>query len=258
MSKHTIIETQNLTKVYGLGDATVAALNGVSLKIDSGEFVAIMGPSGSGKSTLMHILGCLSRPTDGHYILDSQDVSNLDNKELAAIRNQKIGFVFQAYNLLPRTTALRNVMLPLIYDRRPEDHKSNEESEAVAREMLVKVGLAQRMDHQPQELSGGQQQRVAVARALVNNPVMIIADEPTGNLDSHSGADIMNLLHDIHRQGATIVIVTHDPKIAAHTQRTIELRDGLIDKVTHNGHDGTGDDHKIDEKWKKPKQQDSV
>ncbi len=256
MSKHTIIETQNLTKVYGLGDASVAALNGVSLKIDSGEFVAIMGPSGSGKSTLMHILGCLSRPTDGHYILDSQDVSNLDNKELAAIRNQKIGFVFQAYNLLPRTTALRNVMLPLIYDR--VDHKTPEESESIAREMLVKVGLAQRMDHQPQELSGGQQQRVAVARALVNNPVMVIADEPTGNLDSHSGADIMNLLHDIHRQGATIVIVTHDPKIAAHTQRTIELRDGLIDKVTHNGNDGTGDDHKIDEKWKKPKQQDSV
>ena len=251
MSKHTIIETQDITKVYGLGDASVAALNGVSLKIDSGEFVAIMGPSGSGKSTLMHILGCLSRPTGGHYILDSQDVSNLDNKELATIRNQKIGFVFQAYNLLPRTTALRNVMLPLIYDR--VDHKTPEESESIAREMLVKVGLAQRMDHQPQELSGGQQQRVAVARALVNNPVMIIADEPTGNLDSHSGADIMNLLHDIHRQGATIVIVTHDPKIAAHTQRTIELRDGLIDKVTHNGHDQKLDERKAVEQWQKPK-----
>ena len=235
MNNHTIIETQDLTKVFGAGDASVKALNGISLKIESGEFVAIMGPSGSGKSTLMHILGGLSRPTDGKYILDDQDVSDLDNKELAAIRNQKIGFVFQAYNLLPRTTALRNVMLPLIYDRRPEDHKTPEESEALGREMLVKVGLAERMDHQPQELSGGQQQRVAAARALVNHPVLIIADEPTGNLDSHSGADIMNLLHEIHRQGATIVIVTHDPKIAAHTQRTIELRDGLIDKVNHNG-----------------------
>jgi putative ABC transport system ATP-binding protein len=250
MSSHTIIETQDLTKVYGSGDASVTALNGVSMKIDSGEFVAIMGPSGSGKSTLMHILGCLSRPTDGHYILDSQDVSNLDNKELAAIRNRKIGFVFQAYNLLPRTTALRNVILPLIYDRRPEDHKTSEESETLGREMLVKVGLADRMDHQPQELSGGQQQRVAVARALINNPVMIIADEPTGNLDSHSGADILNLLHDIHLQGATIVIVTHDPKIAAHTQRIIELRDGLIDKVTHNG---KSTEQKVDEQWKKPK-----
>jgi putative ABC transport system ATP-binding protein len=255
MSNHTIIETRDLKKIYGVGAASVTALDGVSLKINSGEFVAIMGPSGSGKSTLMHILGCLSRPSDGHYILDSQDVSNLDNKELAAIRNQKIGFVFQAYNLLPRTTALRNVMLPLIYDRRPEDHKTTEESEALARETLAKVGLADRMDHQPQELSGGQQQRVAIARALVNHPVMIIADEPTGNLDSHSGADILNLMHEIHQQGATIVIVTHDPKIAAHTQRIIELRDGLIDKVTHNGHDGKNDEKKIDEQWKKPKGQ---
>ena len=243
MSKQTIIETQNLTKVYGTGDASVTALNGISLKIVSGEFVAIMGPSGSGKSTLMHILGCLSRPTDGKYILDNQDISNLDNRELAAIRNKKIGFVFQAYNLLPRTSALQNVELPLIYDRREGVHKTREESETIARAMLEKVGLADRMDHQPQELSGGQQQRVAIARALVNQPVMIIADEPTGNLDSHSGADIMNLLHEIHQQGATIVIVTHDPKIAAHTERTIELRDGLIDKVNHNGNN--------DEQWKR-------
>jgi putative ABC transport system ATP-binding protein len=253
MSTQTIIETQDLTKVFGSGDAAVIALDGVSLKIESGEFVAIMGPSGSGKSTLMHILGCLSRPTDGHYILDSQDVSNLDNKTLAAIRNQKIGFVFQAYNLLPRTTALRNVMLPLIYNR--VDHKTPEESETVAREMLVKVGLEDRMDHQPQELSGGQQQRVAIARALVNHPVMIIADEPTGNLDSHSGADIMNLMHEIHDQGATIVIVTHDPKIAAHTQRTIELRDGQIDKVTHNGHNGKTAGPNRNEQWKRPAEQ---
>jgi putative ABC transport system ATP-binding protein len=243
MNKQTIIETQDLTKVFGTGDASVKALNGISLKIKSGEFVAIMGPSGSGKSTLMHILGCLSRPTGGKYILDGQDVSDLDNKELAAIRNQKIGFVFQAYNLLPRTSALQNVELPLMYDRRAGVHKTQEQSEALARAMLVKVGLADRMDHQPQELSGGQQQRVAIARALVNQPVMIIADEPTGNLDSHSGAEIINLLQEIHQQGATIVVVTHDPKIAAHTQHTIELRDGLIDKVNHNGNG--------DEQWKR-------
>lgn len=233
MNANTIIETIELTKFYGMGDAVVAALNGVSIQIKSGEFVAIMGPSGSGKSTLMHILGCLSRPTDGRYILDSEDVSDLDNQQLAAIRNKKIGFVFQAYNLLSRTSALRNVMLPLMYDR--EDHKTSEENEERARAMLDKVGLSDRMDHEPQELSGGQQQRVAIARALVNNPVLLIGDEPTGNLDSHSGEEIMELFHEIHRQGSTIVIVTHDPKIAAHTQRTIALRDGKIEKISHNG-----------------------
>ncbi len=250
MSTQTIIETRDLRKVYGSGDSAVTALDGVSLEIKSGEFVAIMGPSGSGKSTLMHILGCLSRPTDGHYILDGQDVSNLENHELAAIRNKKIGFVFQAYNLLPRTTAIRNVMLPLLYDR--VDHLSEQKSEVMAREMLVNVGLADRMDHQPQELSGGQQQRVAIARALVNHPVMLIADEPTGNLDSHSGAEIMTLLHQIHDQAATIVIVTHDPTIAAHTQRVIELRDGKIDKVTHNGHGAPKHTRDANELWKKP------
>ncbi len=233
MSKQTIIETIDLTKVYGMGDASVAALNGVSLSIEAGEFVAIIGPSGSGKSTLMHILGCLSRPSGGRYVLDSQDVSDMDNRQLAAIRNQKIGFVFQAYNLLPRTSALRNVVLPLAYDR--VNHKTPQESEKMAREILEKVGLGNRMDHEPQELSGGQQQRVAIARALINHPVMLIADEPTGNLDSHSGAEIMNLLDEIHGQGATIVVVTHDPVVAAHTQRTIALRDGQIEKVTHNG-----------------------
>ncbi len=235
MSANPIIETQSLTKVYGLGDAEVHALNGISLTIAAGEFLAIMGPSGSGKSTLMHILGCLSRPTAGRYILDQQDVSDLDNKQLAAIRNQKIGFVFQAYNLLPRTTALDNVMLPLYYERREDLLKTQEENLERARVMLDKVGLRDRMDHQPQELSGGQQQRVAIARALINNPVLLIADEPTGNLDSHSGEEIMALLHEIHEQGATIVIVTHDAHIAAHTQRTVELRDGLIEKETRNG-----------------------
>ena len=253
MSTQTIIETQDLTKVYGEGDAAVTALNGVSLKVQAGEFVAIMGPSGSGKSTLMHILGCLSRPTSGHYILDSEDVSDLDNKALAAIRNKKIGFVFQAYNLLPRTTAIRNVVLPLLYSH--TERRSLEESEALARQMLEKVGLGDRMDHQPQELSGGQQQRVAIARALVNNPVMLIADEPTGNLDSHSGADIMSLMHEIHQQGATLVIVTHDPKIAAHTQRTIELRDGQIDKITNNGHTPESNPPRRDDVWKRPAQQ---
>ena len=233
MSSQTIIETIDLTKVFGMGDASVKALNGVSLKIREGEFVAIMGPSGSGKSTLMHILGCLSRPTSGHYILDGEDVSTLDNKQLAVIRNQKIGFVFQAYNLLPRTSALQNVMLPFMYDRR--DHKNAEESEKKALDILEKVGLGDRIHHQPQELSGGQQQRVAIARALINNPVMIIADEPTGNLDSHSGEDIMNLLHEIHEQGATLIIVTHDPQIAAHTERTLVLRDGQIEKISANG-----------------------
>ncbi len=233
MSEKKIIETIDLTKVYGMGDAEVRALDGVSIDIHAGEFVAIMGPSGSGKSTLMHILGCLSRPTSGQYILDGQDVSNLDNRQLAFIRNRKIGFVFQAYNLLSRTTALRNVMLPLIYDR--EDHRTPAESEALARGLLEKVGLATRMDHEPQELSGGQQQRVAVARALINNPVLLIGDEPTGNLDSHSGTEIMDLFHEIHSQGSSIVIVTHDPRIAVHAQRTIELQDGKVAKVTVNG-----------------------
>ena len=235
MSASAIIETESLTKTYGIGDASVHALNGVSLSIAAGEFVAIMGPSGSGKSTLMHILGCLSRPTEGRYLLDQQDVSNLDNKQLAVIRNQKIGFVFQAYNLLPRTTALDNVVLPLMYERRDDLQRTAEQNEERARLMLEKVGLADRMHHQPQELSGGQQQRVAIARALINNPVLLIADEPTGNLDSHSGEEIMALLHDIHDQGASIVIVTHDAHIAAHTQRTIELRDGQIEKVMKNG-----------------------
>ncbi|RPJ27349.1 MAG: ABC transporter ATP-binding protein [Chloroflexi bacterium] len=234
MNDKTIIETIDLTKVYGMGDASVAALDGVSLRIKAGEFVAIMGPSGSGKSTLMHILGCLSRPTAGQYILDEQDISNMSKKDLALIRNRKLGFIFQAYNLLPRTSALRNVMMPMLYDR--TRNFSDEEGEEKALKMLEMVGLADRVHHQPQELSGGQQQRVAIARALINDPVLIIADEPTGNLDSHSGREILNLLRTLHQRGVTIVMVTHDPITAEYTQRVIHLADGKIDKIKHNGH----------------------
>jgi putative ABC transport system ATP-binding protein len=233
MDTRKIIETIDITKVFGMGDVSVAALKGINIQIHAGEFIAIMGPSGSGKSTLMHILGCLSKPTDGQYILDGENVSNMDKVELAGIRNKKIGFVFQAYNLLPRTTALRNVTLPLLYNH--ANPKTVEEGDEKAKAMLELVGLGERLHHQPQELSGGQQQRVAIARALINDPVLVIADEPTGNLDSHSGVEIMNLLHTLHEQGTTIVIVTHDPRIAEHTQRTISLIDGLIDTVVHNG-----------------------
>lgn len=232
--KRKIIETVDITKVYGMGDISVAALNGVSITIEAGEFVAIMGQSGSGKSTLMHILGCLSTPTSGQYFLDGEDVSQLDKIQLAGVRNRKIGFIFQSYNLLARTSALRNVTLPLLYDH--TNPRSLEEADVKAEKLLDMVGLTGRINHQPHELSGGQQQRVAVARALINDPVLVIGDEPTGNLDSRSGEEIMNLLHTLHAQGTTIVMVTHDAKIAAHTQRTINLLDGKVDIVTHNGH----------------------
>jgi len=235
MSSKPIIETVDITKVYGMGNVSVAALAGVSIQIYAGEFVAIMGPSGSGKSTLMHILGCLSRPTSGQYILDGEDVSKMDKRQLASIRNRKLGFIFQAYNLLPRTSALRNVTLPLLYKR--NNSFSQDEMDEKAQTMLELVGLGDRVHHQPQELSGGQQQRVAIARALINDPVMIIADEPTGNLDTHSGEEIMALLHKLHKSGGTIVMVTHDPEIAEHTQRTIHLRDGLVEQVITIGKD---------------------
>jgi putative ABC transport system ATP-binding protein len=232
MAAQTIIETIDITKTYGMGDATVNALAGVNLTIEKGEFVGIMGPSGSGKSTLMHILGCLSRPSSGTYILDGMDVSDLSKADLALIRNQKLGFIFQAYNLLPRTTALHNVMLTLMYNR--EKHYSKEDGEALAMKMLDLVGLSGRINHQPHELSGGQQQRVAIARALINNPALIIADEPTGNLDKKSGTEVMDLLHQLHQQGSTIVMVTHDAKLAKHTQRTVVLEDGLIKGIEVN------------------------
>ena len=230
----TILKAEDLTKVYRVGKVDVPALRGVSLEVHEGEFIAIMGPSGSGKSTLMHILGCLSRPTSGQYILDGQDISEMSKKELALVRNRKLGFIFQAYNLLPRTTALRNVMMPMLYDR--DRNLNDEEGEEKAFKMLEMVGLGDRVHHQPQELSGGQQQRVAIARALINDPVLIIADEPTGNLDSHSGREILNLLHTLHQQGVTIVMVTHDSITAEYTQRIIHLADGKIDQIKYNGH----------------------
>ncbi len=228
-----VIETKGLTRVYGSGDAEVRALDGVDLQVQRGEFVALMGPSGSGKSTLMNILGCLDRPSDGQYCLDGEDVSQLTRAELAEVRNQAIGFVFQSYNLLPRLSAVKNVMLPLLYN--VEDHPDAEERYERAAAALEAVGLSDRLHHRPNELSGGQQQRVAIARAVINRPSIILADEPTGNLDTRSSVEIMDLLHRLHHDGATIVMVTHEPDIAAHAQRVVCVRDG---KIVSDGHDG--------------------
>ncbi len=233
MADEAIIETIELTKIYGKGDIQVRALDSVSLTIRQGEFVAVMGPSGSGKSTLMNILGCLDRPTSGQYYLAGEDVSGLSKTQLAIIRSKHIGFVFQSYNLLAQTTALENVTLPLLYSRNGKLSEAEQEGKALA--ALTAVGLADRVDHKPQELSGGQMQRVAIARALVNDPVMILADEPTGNLDTHSGEEIMALLSELHAQGRTIVMVTHADDIAAYAERIIRFRDGMIETDEQNG-----------------------
>ncbi len=220
-----VIQAKNLTKIYPMGHVEVKALAGVSFEIQRGEILAIMGPSGSGKSTLMNILGCLDRPTSGEYILDGSPVAKLNDDQLAVIRNHKVGFVFQSFNLLPRQTALANVELPLRYSGVRKGRTER------ARQALETVGLADRVTHRPTELSGGQQQRVAIARALVNDPAILMADEPTGNLDSKSGKEILELILRLNQeQGVTVIVVTHDPKVAERTQRIIRLRDGLIDE----------------------------
>ena len=217
-----MITLEEITKVYRTGEVEVAALRGISLHIPEGEFVAIMGPSGSGKSTLMNLIGCLDQPSSGRYILDGHDVSALTDDQLAWIRNRKIGFVFQSYNLIPRASAVHNVEMPLIY---AGDNQQRRERAMAA---LESVGLLERASHLPSELSGGQQQRVAVARALVTDPAILLADEPTGNLDSESSLEIMKLLRDLNQQGRTIVLITHEPDIAAFAQRVVRLRDGVI------------------------------
>lgn len=224
-----VIRIGGLRKIYRLGAQEVRALDGVDISIYRNEYVAIMGPSGSGKSTLMNILGCLDTPTEGRYILNGTDVSQMGDGELAQVRNREIGFVFQSFNLLPRYTSLENVALPLIYSGVPGRIR-----EEKAREALFAVGLEERMDHRPAELSGGQRQRVAVARALINNPSIILADEPTGNLDTKTSIDIMRLFEDIYKKGNTVIVVTHEEDIARHARRIIRLRDGKIESDTIN------------------------
>lgn len=226
-----IIETSKISKIYQMGTQTVNALQSISIKINRGEYVSFMGPSGSGKSTLMNIIGCLDTPTAGTYILNEKDVSHMTENELADIRNQEIGFVFQTFNLLPRATALENVALPLIYAGYGKSDRTEK-----AMSVLESVNLADRADHKPNELSGGQRQRVAIARALVNDPSIILADEPTGNLDSKTSYDIMSLFHDLHANGNTIIMVTHEDDIAHYSHRIVRLRDGLVesDKINDN------------------------
>ncbi len=218
-----VIEINDIVKNYQVGTVIVRALRSISLNIEKNEYVALMGPSGSGKSTLMNLLGCLDTPTKGEYILNGTDVSKLEDNQLAEIRNKEIGFIFQTFNLLPRYTALENVMLPLIYSGTPKSDR-----ERIATEVLDQVGLLDRMTHKPNELSGGQRQRVAIARAMVNKPSIILADEPTGNLDSKTSLDIMRLLEDIHSKGNTVILVTHEEEIALHAERIVRLLDGEI------------------------------
>ena len=227
MEKREIIRMSGIKKIYRLGDEVVNALDGVDFVIRENEYVAIMGPSGSGKSTMMNILGCLDVPTDGTYILNGTSVGSMDDNTLAEVRNREIGFVFQSFNLLPRLTAVENVALPLVYSGCPV-----QEREQRAVKALMDVGLGERLQHKPAELSGGQRQRVAVARALINNPSIILADEPTGNLDSRTSEEIMALLGELHSNGNTVIVVTHEEDIAAHAKRIVRLRDGKIESDT--------------------------
>jgi putative ABC transport system ATP-binding protein len=227
--KTPIIDIKGITRDFQLGSETVHVLKGIDLVINKGEYVALMGPSGSGKSTLMNILGCLDTPTSGSYILNGKQVSEMHDDELAEIRNKEIGFVFQTFNLMPRTTALDNVALPMVYAGFSKDERNKR-----ATEVLTQVGLADRMDHKPNQLSGGQRQRVAVGRALVNKPSIILADEPTGNLDSKTSVEIMKLFGEIHSNGNTVILVTHEEDIAAHAHRIIRLRDGIIENDFEN------------------------
>lgn len=229
-----LIEIQNLKKSFVMGKETVHALAGVSFSINEGEFVSIIGPSGSGKSTIMNILGLLDQPAEGRYVLEGKLVQSLSDDEMSMIRNQKIGFVFQSFNLLPKSSALRNVEMPMVYSGAYDKNYSREKIRQNAIEALQRVGLGDRLDHLPSELSGGQRQRVAIARALVNNPRVILADEPTGNLDSKAGKDIIRLFRELNQQGATLILVTHDPTIAAQASRVIEMADGLIVKDTNS------------------------
>lgn len=226
-----VIEIVDVTKVYEMGSETIHALRGVSLSIRRNEYLAIMGPSGSGKSTMMNMLGCLDTPTSGKYEFNGRNVATMDDDELAAIRNREIGFVFQTFNLLPRSDSLHNVELPLIYAGLPAAERRER-----AKATLENVGLGARLHHRPNELSGGQRQRVAIARALVNRPSIILADEPTGNLDSRTGEEIMALLEDLYEQGNTIIVVTHEPDIAEHARRVVRLRDGLVESDGPTGH----------------------
>jgi putative ABC transport system ATP-binding protein len=223
MPQAPIIDLRGVSRVYDTGRTQVHALAGVDIQVHPGEFVAIVGPSGSGKSTLMNVIGCLDRPTSGTYYLAGTDVGSLDDDGLAALRSRRIGFVFQSYNLLPRTTALENVATPLMYQGVPLGTRRK-----LAADALDRLGLGDRLDHEPTELSGGQQQRVAVARALVTNPALILADEPTGNLDSHSGAEVMDLFRELHRAGRTIVLITHEAEVAGQASRQVHIRDGQV------------------------------